>query len=612
MLPDHRDAEMRRVPLEINQPGVYLVEAVSRPAARLHHRHRVGHRPGHQDRARPDAGLRRRSVQRRAARRLRRPGARRPEADRQRPDRRRRRARRSRCPRSRPTTIVGVAQCGDQVAATDPGRLVRQQPARELVGYVYTDKPIYRPGHTVHLKAICAGASATRSCPSTGPRSRSRVSDTNDKVVFRRTMKVDAFGAVAASFPVPRDGGARQLHRPYRERRRAGAGRVRGAGIPPARVRGDRHARHRASSCRADEAVASVQARYYFGQPVANARVRYVVNQQAYYSPLRWNDEVEGDAGSGYLVRRRPDDRGRARLDAQGRGEIRVPLGRGRERTRLQRADRSAGDRRQQPRGQRQHRRARDLRRASCSSTRVGGYIFSPAQPVPVSVRALDYPGTPQPSVPVTLVLEQLTYPSGYYGDPAAAAVGAARHDDRCRRARRRASVTLPSDAGSYRVRAIATSGDRSDQRPAWHLGARCARTPRPTTAIAISSCIADKTTYAPGDTARLIVRGEPVSGPVLVTKEGQHVSWYRLLRPSATDAIEVPIEAATSATSTSTSSTCARAGCTAPSAGCRCPPPTHAADRADRRSGRSQAAASPASSTSASPTRPARRCARR
>ena len=54
----------------------------------------------------------------------------------------------------------------------------------------------------------------------------------------------------------------------------------------------------------------------------------------------------------------------------------------------------------------------------------------------------------------------------------------------------------------------------------------------------------ADKRSYAPGDTARLLVRGEAVAGPILVTKEGQNVTWHRVLRPAAGDAIEVPIDA--------------------------------------------------------------------
>ena len=66
-----------------------------------------------------------------------------------------------------------------------------------------------------------------------------------------------------------------------------------------------------------NEAVATVQARYYFGQPVANARVRYVVNQQAYHSPLRWSDAGEGEEGSQYWYGDDQRVTGELRLDAQ-------------------------------------------------------------------------------------------------------------------------------------------------------------------------------------------------------------------------------------------------------------------------------------------------------
>ena len=54
---------------------------------------------------------------------------------------------------------------------------------------------------------------------------------------------------------------------------------------------------------------------------------------------------------------------------------------------------------------------------------------------------------------------------------------------------------------------------------------------------------LSDKKNYQPGESATLIVRGETVIGPVLVSKEGQHVSWFRLMRPTPTDTIQVPID---------------------------------------------------------------------
>src|SRR5690606_6067564 len=99
--------------------------------------------------------------------------------------------------------VLTLAQCGDQVAATDPGAWTLSPPARELVGYTYTDRPIYRPGHTVHVKSVLRW----RERDSLTLFDRREVAlvaaDANDQVILRRTLTGDSFGSVAASFPIP-------------------------------------------------------------------------------------------------------------------------------------------------------------------------------------------------------------------------------------------------------------------------------------------------------------------------------------------------------------------------------------------------------------------------
>ena len=149
------------------------------------------------------------------------------------------------------------------------------------------------------------------------------VADTNDKVVFRQQVKLDGFGAVQATFPVPQTaalgnytirvlsgdaigtGGfeVQEYRKPEFE-----------VGLTPA-TRFEVQGR---------DAVVTVQARYYFGQPVANAQVRWVVNQQPYYSPLRWDDDLE--SGETYWYGDNQTAEGTLRLDADGKGQFRVPL----------------------------------------------------------------------------------------------------------------------------------------------------------------------------------------------------------------------------------------------------------------------------------------------
>ena len=104
-------------------------------------------------------------------------------------------------------------------------------------------------------------------------------------------------------------------------------------------------------------------------------------------------------------------------------------------------------------------------------------------------------------------------------------------------------SFTLPNRHGNFRVRVTAPSGDRQVQDLVflWVAG------PGDTsddTGEKYLELLSDKKNYQPGESATLIVRGETVIGPVLVSKEGQHVSWFRLLRPTASDTIQVPIDA--------------------------------------------------------------------
>src|SRR5207245_1229764 len=40
--------------------------------------------------------------------------------------------------------VIGVARCGVESAATDPGAFALRQTARDLLAYIYTDKPVYR------------------------------------------------------------------------------------------------------------------------------------------------------------------------------------------------------------------------------------------------------------------------------------------------------------------------------------------------------------------------------------------------------------------------------------------------------------------------------------
>jgi len=442
-------------------------------------------------------------------------------------------------PDERMEDVVGIAQCGTQVAATDPGSWTLGQASKELAAYIYTDKPIYRPGHTVHLKAILRWRHMDTLAKFDRPDAEVVVADVNDKVVFRRQIKLDGFGALQATFPVP----ATAALGNYSIRIQSGDAQ----GIGGFEVQEYRKPEFEVILTPASrfvvqgrEAVVDVQARYYFGQPVANANLRWVVNQQPYFSPLRWNDDVEGEDG-GYFYGDNQTAEGAVRLDEAGKAQLRIPLGEdenGRDfSARIEAQVTDAANREVS---------GRTIVHATYGtfflSAEAGDTIHRGGEQVQVSIRALDYVGAAQANVPVTLALEHLQYRAGYYTEPEVTSI-ATQNATTDESGRALVTFTLPNRTGSFRVRASASSADRTvrDDVFLW--------VPGPSDYAGDSGdryleLLSDKRNYQPGESATLIVRGETVIGPVLVTKEGQHVSWFRLLRPAAADSIQVPIEA--------------------------------------------------------------------
>lgn len=192
--------------------------------------------------------------------------------------------------------MLTLARCDGEDAVSSLAGYSLAQPARELLGYVYTDKPVYRPGHTVHLKGVLRWRDRDALAPFDRGSVELRVSDVNDKVIARQSLRVDEFGAAHASLPIPESAALGD----YSVVLIAGALEARGSFSVEEYRRPEFEVIVTPVSrfvVQGAEAVADVRARYYFGQPVANATVKYVVNTQAYSSPYRWGGEDAEDDG---------------------------------------------------------------------------------------------------------------------------------------------------------------------------------------------------------------------------------------------------------------------------------------------------------------------------
>ncbi|MGC4083427.1 MAG: alpha-2-macroglobulin family protein [Vicinamibacterales bacterium] len=167
-------------------------------------------------------------------------------------------------------------------------------------------------------------------------------------------------------------------------------------------------------------------------------------------------------------------------------------------------------------------------------------YVYNAGSSASVRVRALDYDGVPQASLRVHATLERVDYSNGYdnprvttieQGDVTTDADGRAQW-----------STTIPRDAGSYRFTISTASDGRTirDTASIWVPG----REEGVDDSDRFLELIADRRTYQPGDTARIMVQGETFDAQVLVTKENQHISWHEVVRANSGAAIDVPVTA--------------------------------------------------------------------
>jgi hypothetical protein len=440
-------------------------------------------------------------------------------------------------PVSRMDDLVAVVCCGKQVAATDPGTWFTGEKLNDLTGYVYTDKPIYRPGHTVNIRGILRWQTGDALAPFDGKQVEVSVSDPNDKVIFRQKANVDEFGSVLATLPLSRGValGYYTIFIVSADVEAQGNFEVQEYRKPEFEVAVKPAARF---VVQGGQAVVTVNARYYFGQPVAGGLVHYVVHKQPYYSPLRWADEDEAEGMESWWYGGEEERQGTARLDESGMAEISVPLDQ----------DKDGHD----------YSARIEARVTDASSREVAGstvvnatfgrfmliaradqYAYGPGSQATVTIAALDYTGAVQPNVRTTVALERVTYGWRQHGKPRlthVAETSVTTGDD----GRAAWTVTLPKESGSYQFRAEADADGRqvTDTASMWISGQMAEEGYETDRELEL---IPDKKSYQPGDVARLTIKGEPASAAMLVTKEARRVDWTAVRR-QASSVIEVPI----------------------------------------------------------------------
>ncbi|HUI41664.1 MAG TPA: MG2 domain-containing protein [Terriglobia bacterium] len=447
---------------------------------------------------------------------------------------------------------IMVAQSADDVAATSlESWWFGDTSATSVLGYVYTDRPVYRPTHEVQFKGILRAQRAGEfSLDLPGPVAVA-VTDPTQKTVYQQTLDLSPFGSFHGSLTLSPLAalGVYQIVAHVGDKSVYGSFEVQEYKKPEFEVT---VSTDKPRYLQGESIAATIEGRYYFGAPVANGKVKYSVFRSGYQFPywqILWGDEeFEGDEGEGGYEEDyygQEISQGTGQLDAEGRLTVRVPTevdadGKRDARYRIEAHVTDASNR--EITGGRGALATYSTVVLILSTDR---YVYRAGDPADITVRTLDYDSKP---VSTTVDLGFYTYePESVPWQPWRPAANR----------KQLASAMVSTDAqgvGHYRytvppaVSGITLEGTAldSNQRRAhfdtslWVAGVEygeMAEYQRPEIYL-------DKHSYRPGDTAHVLIVTHQPGAQVLVTTEGQQVyTWALHADQGGSLTVDVPIE---------------------------------------------------------------------
>ena len=191
-----------------------------------------------------------------------------------------------------------TASTGSEFAAVTPmAWSFNNSGTSKLASYVYTDRPVYRPGHTVHWKALLRARVENHLELPKIPSMHVRIADEQDHRIFDQQMPVTAEGAVSGDIAIPAGAalGYYTIRLGDTDSEVSGSFHVEDYRKPEYQVRVTAQYL-RVLQGQTNQIV--IDSRYFFGEPVAFGKVKYRI----YHSPHYWWDEDEdqsSDTGAG-------------------------------------------------------------------------------------------------------------------------------------------------------------------------------------------------------------------------------------------------------------------------------------------------------------------------
>ncbi len=457
-------------------------------------------------------------------------------------------------PQGRYQDIRIVAVHGEDVAILTPYAWnLSSNPGEDITGYIYTDRPIYRPGHTVHFKVILRAHNGDAYQLPSGKQVQVEIQDPTGKSVLQTKLPLSQFGTIHGDltlatnaalgyysiFVTTSDANARSANGGFHvEEYKKPEYEVKVTPSLPRVLQGD-------------EITATIEAKYYFGEPVAGASVKYVVHTSSFWTPYIDRDD-EGNSGEeeegggdsdsqgdyDYDYDRQQTSEQSGKLDADGKLAVHIPT----------KPDEHHSDLRYRIEARVTDDANREISGVNFVVATYGtfalgvsteSYIYKPGDKIAAIVVARDYDGHPvRTPVHVDLVRNQWNY-SKMNEIVVASQDGQTAEDGTAR------LTFITSESGSFTLRATAnTPENREVNRSAWLWipgndfdegwwgeGRRQIR------------LIADKKSYKVGDTAHVLIMTGVADAHVLVTTEGRSIHWKKVVHAkSQTITVDIPL----------------------------------------------------------------------
>ena len=418
--------------------------------------------------------------------------------------------------------------------------------AEQWMGYIYTDRPVYRPGHTVHFKGILRTSGAAGYGVPAGQSVTVVINDPDQKPVYQKALTAGDNGTVHDDFTLP---AAASLGNYFIEvKPKQGDGYMSGdfevqeykkpeyeVRVTPAKTR----------VLQGEDMQATIEARYYFGEPVSGAKVKYSIYRSRYWLPI-WYDPDEDSEDNGQA-----DNAGdtadagdqlndvEGQLDADGKLTVTIPTTESdRKYDFVYTIEAKVTDQAN-----------REISGKSWVVAPYGSfavnvtpelYFYAPGADAAFMVAARNYDNQPvRTRMHVELLQWNQRSPDKWISR-------ASTDVDTGSEGSASAHLTIPPQGGSYQVRVSARTQENrtvEDTDSLWvsgngELGFR--ESPNKTVQI-----VPDKKSYRAGETAKLlVVTGQP-NTPLYVSVEGRDLRECKLVRSAeATATFELPVSA--------------------------------------------------------------------